>query len=135
LSHTALLADPNPSVPFALVTDASTSVMGAMLQQRVQNVWHPTHRLLQETQPGPAQIQCIRLELLAIYKAVNISTTCWKLQLVKMSTAHSFSFIKSLMIVPQICCSHQEHSYFHKPLVQLQNRTEHHMTHTKVQHL
>jgi hypothetical protein len=27
------------SVPFALVTDASTSVLGAVLQQRVQNAW------------------------------------------------------------------------------------------------
>jgi hypothetical protein len=37
MSHNALLADPNLSVPLALVTDALMSAMGAMLQQRIQN--------------------------------------------------------------------------------------------------
>jgi hypothetical protein len=37
LSSATLLAHPDPSAPLALVTDASTSAMGAVLQQRVDN--------------------------------------------------------------------------------------------------
>ncbi|PNF15437.1 hypothetical protein B7P43_G18179 [Cryptotermes secundus] len=36
LSRATLLAHPDPSAPLALVTDASTSAMGAVLQQRVK---------------------------------------------------------------------------------------------------
>jgi hypothetical protein len=41
LPSATLLAHPDPSAPLALITVASTSVMGALLQQRVQNVWQP----------------------------------------------------------------------------------------------
>jgi hypothetical protein len=41
LSHANLLAHPDPSAPLALVTDASTSAMGAVLQQHVENAWQP----------------------------------------------------------------------------------------------
>jgi hypothetical protein len=41
LSRANLLAHPGPSAPLALVTDAFTSAMGAMLQQRIKNVWQP----------------------------------------------------------------------------------------------
>jgi hypothetical protein len=37
LSQAALLAHPHPTAPLALVTDASTTAMGAVLQERVQN--------------------------------------------------------------------------------------------------
>jgi hypothetical protein len=40
-SRATLLAHPDPSAPLALVTDASTSATGAVLQQRVQNAWQP----------------------------------------------------------------------------------------------
>jgi len=42
LSQAALLAHPDPTAPFALVTDASTIAMGAVLQQRVQDNWQPS---------------------------------------------------------------------------------------------
>jgi hypothetical protein len=38
---TCTLAHPHPSEPLSLVTDASTAVLCALLQQRVQNVWQP----------------------------------------------------------------------------------------------
>jgi hypothetical protein len=41
LSRATLLAHPDPSTPLALVTDASTSAIGAVLQQRVKNAWQP----------------------------------------------------------------------------------------------
>jgi hypothetical protein len=41
LLRATLLAHPDPSAPLALVTDASTSAMGAVLQQRVKNACQP----------------------------------------------------------------------------------------------
>jgi hypothetical protein len=37
LSRANLLAHPDPSAPLSLVTDASISAMGAVLQQHVEN--------------------------------------------------------------------------------------------------
>jgi hypothetical protein len=41
LSRANLLAHPHPSAPFALVTDASTSAMDAVLQEHVNDAWQP----------------------------------------------------------------------------------------------
>jgi hypothetical protein len=41
LSRAALLAYPDRTAPLALVTDTSTTVMGAVLQQRIQGIWQP----------------------------------------------------------------------------------------------
>jgi hypothetical protein len=41
LSRATLLVHPDPSAPLALVTDASTTAMCAVLQQRVKNAWQP----------------------------------------------------------------------------------------------
>jgi hypothetical protein len=41
LSQAALLAHPDTSAPLTLVTDASTTAMGAVLQQLVNDVWQP----------------------------------------------------------------------------------------------
>jgi hypothetical protein len=41
LTYTTLLANPNPSAPLALITDACMSAMGDVLQQRVKNAWQP----------------------------------------------------------------------------------------------
>jgi hypothetical protein len=38
LSQAALLTHPDPTSPLALVTDTSTTAMGAVLQQRMQRV-------------------------------------------------------------------------------------------------
>ena len=36
-----MLVHPDGAAPIALVKDASTTVMGAVLQQRTQNAWQP----------------------------------------------------------------------------------------------
>jgi hypothetical protein len=41
LSLANVMAHPDPSAPLALVTDASTSAIEAVLQQRVKNFWQP----------------------------------------------------------------------------------------------
>jgi hypothetical protein len=52
LSLTTLLAHPNPSTPLALVTDASTSTMGAVLQQLVNKAWQPFAFFSKELNPA-----------------------------------------------------------------------------------
>jgi hypothetical protein len=39
LSQAAFLAHPDPTAPLALVTDDSITAIGAVLQQKVQDVW------------------------------------------------------------------------------------------------
>jgi hypothetical protein len=39
LSRAAMLGHPDVAAPIALVTDASTTAMGAVLQQRTQKTW------------------------------------------------------------------------------------------------
>ena len=41
LTRAAMLAHPDGTAPIALVTDASTTAMGAILQQRMQDAWKP----------------------------------------------------------------------------------------------
>jgi hypothetical protein len=56
LSRVKLLAHPEPTAQFALVTDASTPAMGAVLQQRLA----PSRILLEEAQPNAAETQRLR---------------------------------------------------------------------------
>jgi hypothetical protein len=57
LSRAILLAHPDPSATLALVTDASTSAMGAVLQQRVKNAWRP---FFKKAETGAAEVQYLR---------------------------------------------------------------------------
>jgi len=41
LSRAAMLAHPDGAAPIALVTDISTTAIGAVLQQQTQNTWQP----------------------------------------------------------------------------------------------
>ena len=65
LSRAALLAHPDPTAPLTLVTDASTTAMGAVLQ-RVQAIWQPS---LSSPGNSPAQqkYSAYDRELLTIY--------------------------------------------------------------------
>jgi hypothetical protein len=67
LSCATLLAHPDPTAPLALVTDASTSAMGTVLQQHVHNAWQPLAFFSRKLNPAQQKYQ----ELLAVYKAVR----------------------------------------------------------------
>jgi hypothetical protein len=56
LSRATLLTHPEPTAQLALVTDASTTAIGAVLQQRLA----ASHILFQEAQPNVAEIHCVR---------------------------------------------------------------------------
>jgi cleavage and polyadenylation specificity factor subunit 1 len=70
-SRDTLLAHPDPTAPLALVTDASKSSMGAVLQQRVQNAWQPLAFFSKKLIPAQQKYISYDRELLAIYEAVK----------------------------------------------------------------
>jgi cleavage and polyadenylation specificity factor subunit 1 len=61
---------PNPSAQLALVTDASTAAMGAVLQQLVNNAWQPL-AFPKKLNPSQQKYSAYDRELLAIYEAVK----------------------------------------------------------------
>jgi cleavage and polyadenylation specificity factor subunit 1 len=71
LSQATLLAHPDTSAPLALVTDASTTAMGAVLQQHVKDVWQPLAFFSHKLSPAQQKYSAYDRELLAIYEAVK----------------------------------------------------------------
>ena len=71
LSQAALLAHPDPSATLALVTEASTTAMGAVLQRRVQGGWQPLVFFSRKLSPAQQKYSAYDREILAIYRAVK----------------------------------------------------------------
>ena len=71
LSQATLLAHPDPSAPLALVTDASTTAMGAVLQQQIKEVWQPLAFFSRKLSPAQRKYSAYDRKLLAIYEAVK----------------------------------------------------------------
>jgi hypothetical protein len=71
LSGATLLAHPDPSVPLALDTDASTSAMGAVIQQHVENAWQQLSLFSKNLNPAQQKYSAYDRELLAIHEAVK----------------------------------------------------------------
>jgi cleavage and polyadenylation specificity factor subunit 1 len=65
------LAHPDPAAPLALVTDASNSAKGAVLQQRVGNDWQPLAFCSKKFNPAQQKYSTYDRELLAVYAAVK----------------------------------------------------------------
>jgi hypothetical protein len=71
LSRAALLSHPHPTAPLALVTDASTTAMSAIVQQQVQDVWQPLAFFSRKLSPAQQKYSAYERELLVIYEAVR----------------------------------------------------------------
>ena len=71
LFRAAVLAHPHPTAPLALVMDASTTATGAVLQQRVQDVWLPLAFFSRKLSPAQQKYSAYNRELQAIYEAVR----------------------------------------------------------------
>lgn len=71
LSHATLLAHPDSSAPVALVTDASNSAIGAVLQQRKHDSWQPLAFFSKKLTSQQQKYSAYDRELLAIYEAVK----------------------------------------------------------------
>ena len=71
LAATALLVHPSPHAQLSLVTDASASHVGAVLQQRLRGEpWRPLGFFSQKLAPAETRYSAFDRELLAIYAAV-----------------------------------------------------------------
>jgi cleavage and polyadenylation specificity factor subunit 1 len=66
LSRSTLLAHPEPTAQLALVTDASTSAMGAVLQQRVGNARQPLAFFSKKLNSAHQKYSAYDRELLAV---------------------------------------------------------------------
>jgi hypothetical protein len=71
LSLVTLLALPEPTAQLALVTDASTSAMGAVLQQGGDNTWQPLALFSKKLNPSQQKYIAYDRELLAVCEAVK----------------------------------------------------------------
>jgi cleavage and polyadenylation specificity factor subunit 1 len=70
LSRATLLAHPEPTAQLAVVTDASTTAMGAVLQH-VNNAWQPLAFFCKKLNPMQQKYSAYDRELLAAYEAVK----------------------------------------------------------------
>jgi hypothetical protein len=71
LTHATILAHPDPTAPLALITDASKSVMGAILQQRIDNTWQPLAFFSRKLNTAQQKYSAYHREILAVYEAVR----------------------------------------------------------------
>jgi hypothetical protein len=78
LSRAAMLAHPDCTAPIALVTDASTTAMGAVLQQQIRDTWQPLAFFSKKMSGAQQKYSAYDRELLAIYEAVKHFRHMWK---------------------------------------------------------
>ena len=71
LANATLLAHPKPHAPTSIMTDASESTVGAVLQQQIQDGWQPIAFFSKALQPAETRYSAFDRELLAIYLAIK----------------------------------------------------------------
>lgn len=71
LSQAALLAHPDLEAKLALVTDASDTAIGGVLQQLIDNQWQPLAFFSRKLSPSQQKYSPYDRELLAIYDAIK----------------------------------------------------------------
>ncbi|CAB3220776.1 unnamed protein product [Arctia plantaginis] len=71
LSHAALLAHPDPSAELAIVTDASLTSIGAVLQQKKGEDWQPLAFYSHKLSSSQMKYSPYDRELLAVYEAIK----------------------------------------------------------------
>jgi hypothetical protein len=70
-SRATLLGHPDPSAPLAIITDASTSTMDAMLQQHIKIAWQSLAFFSRKLNPPQQKYSTYDCELAAIYDTVK----------------------------------------------------------------
>ena len=71
LANLALLSHPVPEAPLSIMTDASNFAVGAVLQQRVNDLWKPISYFSRKLTPTETRYSTFDRELLAIYLAIQ----------------------------------------------------------------
>jgi RNase H-like domain found in reverse transcriptase/Reverse transcriptase (RNA-dependent DNA polymerase) len=72
------LAHPLPHAQLALVTDASDSHVGGVLQQREGAAWRPLSFFSQKLSPAQSRYSTFDRELTAVFSALGTSILCWR---------------------------------------------------------
>jgi len=78
LSRATLLSHPDPTAELVVTTDASSTAIGAVIQQRMKEGWQPLAFLSKKLSNIQVKYSPYDRELLAIYTAINTIDTCWK---------------------------------------------------------
>ena len=71
LANATLLSYPKPDAPISLMTDASDSAVGAVLQQYSNGTWQPISFFSKRMKPAETRYSTFDRELLAIYLAIR----------------------------------------------------------------
>ena len=71
LANATLLVHPQPEAPTCILTDASSSAVGAVLQQRIDDTWCPLAYFSRKLTPAQQKYSTFDRELLAIYLALK----------------------------------------------------------------
>ncbi|MBM6549273.1 reverse transcriptase domain-containing protein, partial [Streptococcus dysgalactiae] len=71
IANIALLAHPDSNAQLSLITDASNSAVGAVLQQLVDGTWQPLAFFSKRLQPAETRYSTFGRELLAIYLGIK----------------------------------------------------------------
>ena len=71
LANASLLYYPAAAAPTCLVTDASNTAVGAVLQQYVNGAWHPISFFSRKMKPAETRYSTFDRELLAVYLAIK----------------------------------------------------------------
>ena len=71
LAKASLLVYPSPDAPTCLMTDASDTAVGAVLQQHINGTWHPISFFSCKLTPAETRYSTFDRELLAVYLAIK----------------------------------------------------------------
>ena len=71
LAQATLLAHPKPEAPTNIMTDASDTAVGAVLQQHINGEWHPIAYFSKKLKPAESRYSAFDRELLAVYLAIK----------------------------------------------------------------
>ena len=71
LADATLLVHPKPDAPICLITDASDTAVGAVLQQRIDSIWSPLAYFSRKLNPTETRYSTFDRELLAVYLAIK----------------------------------------------------------------
>ncbi len=71
LANASLLSYPTPDAPTCLMTDASDTAVGAVLQQQIHGTWHPISFFSRKMTPAETRYSTFDRELLAVYLSIR----------------------------------------------------------------
>ncbi len=71
LAKASLLSYPAPDAPTCLMTDASDTAVGAVLQQHINGSWHPISFFSKKMTPAETRYSTFDRELLAVYLSIK----------------------------------------------------------------